>query len=467
MESAPTSIADEADLKSALEWFFEIDTTHGSLEKRILSAQEFFRAHATCMESRWPDPSDLLLKSDLIASYLAQADAFLNRPDSYDLTLAAYIVPFIKHIGAGLEFLRHMPGATDRGRRFLNPKQEHPDGALYELATAIRYAYEDFEVEFVPETSGRSADLRVGPPGSTKDLYVECKRLRASDYELREKASLRALFSPLAVLIRERRLSVFIDVQFISDLAKIPQSYLADRIASAVHSPLYLPHGYPWHDEYSEGVVKDACIDSVRADARENGPLIVGPKMWRLLTGDFLPSGPYHFILRGRSDERDPRYVDKVDYASVLSWHCLSPDSIGARARHISSLLSNIDRQLSTAPMGIAHIGMYAERDTITADRRRARNLEAVGRFRPNSKLIDIYTHYYMPRVSESHSWTIDETTDSNSRLDEPLLDDPRILVLDDLQLDTTEAAWHLPPPPLRGTMSPTASHRRKDEQDY
>jgi hypothetical protein len=387
------------------------------------------------------------MKSDLIASYLAQVDAFLKDPQSYDLTLAAHILPFIKHIGAGLKFLEHMPGAVDRGRRLLNPKQEHPDGGLYELAAAIRYAHEDFEVEFVSESSVRSADLRVGPPDSTKDLYVECKRLRASEYELREKASMRTLFAPLAALIHENRLSVFIDVKFTSELIKVPRSYLADRVASAVRSPLYLPGGYPWRDEYSEGVVRDADIDAVRADTREHGPLVVGPKMWRLLTGELLPSGPYHMMLRGESDERDRRYVDQLDYASVLSWHCLSPDSIEARARHISSLLADIDRQLAAAPMGIAHIGMYAERDAISADRRRQRNLEAVGRFRANSKLIEIYLHYYMPRVSESHSWTIDETADTNSRMDEPLLDDPRILILGDLQLDTTEAAWHLPPP--------------------
>jgi hypothetical protein len=323
-------------------------------------------------------PGELLLKSDLIASYLAQADAFLHDPASYDLTLAAHIVPFLKHIGAGVGLLRRMPGAEDRARRLPTPKQQHPDGVLFELSAAIRYAREDFEVEFVPESSTRSADFRVGPAGSTKDLHVECKRLRASEYELREQ-------------------------------------------------------------------------DAVRADTRANGPLIVGPKMWRLLTGELLPSGPYHIMLRGQSDEQDARYIDQVDYASVLSWHCLAPRSIDARGPHIFSLLADIDRQLATAPMGTAHIGMYAERDTISADRRRQLNREAVGRFQANSKLIDIYLHYYLPRVSEAHSWTIDETAEMGSRLDEPLLEDPRIFMLAELQPDATKAAWDLPPPqPLR-----------------
>jgi len=40
-------------------------------------------------------------KTDLIASCLAQVNVFLHAPSSYDLTLAAHILAFIKHIGAG------------------------------------------------------------------------------------------------------------------------------------------------------------------------------------------------------------------------------------------------------------------------------------------------------------------------------------------------------------------------------
>jgi len=448
MANALNGIGDDQDLRAALGWFHEIDPTSGGLAKRIISAQEFFRAHAAERELQWPEPTDLLMKSDLIASYLAQADAFLQEPRSYDLTLAAHIVPFIKHIGMGLKVLRRMPGVVDRARRLLNPKQEHPDGALYELIAAIRYAHEEFEVEFVPESACRSADLRVGPPDSTKDLYIECKRLRPSDYELREKASIKALFAPLARLIHERRLSVFVDVQFVAELTKVPRTYLADRVASAAQAPLQLLNGYPWRDRYAEGVVRQTHIAHVRADTDEHGPLIVGPKMWRLLTGEVLQSGSYHVALQAKSDDRDPRYVDDVLYASVLSWQCLAPESIDARARHISSLLARIDRQLEMAPMGIAHIGMYAERDTVSADLRRARNIAAVRRFRANSKLTDVYLHYYLPRISENHSWTIDETADSSSRLDAPLLDDPRLLFHGDSMLDTDVAAWHLQFPP-------------------
>lgn len=100
----------------------------------------------------------------------------------------------------------------------------------------------------------------------------------------------------------------------------------------------------------------------------------------------------------------------------------------------------------SESERGIAHIGMYAERDGVAADLRRARNIEAARRFEPKSKLVDLYVHYFVPRISEHSCWTIDETADAGGWLDSPLLDDYRMLIHGDLQ-DTTEAAWHLSPP--------------------
>jgi hypothetical protein len=134
-----------------------------------------------------------VLKNDLVASYLAQADALLHDRRSYDLNLGARVVPFIKRIGNQIDALRRIPGAADRVRRMLRLRQEHPAGALYELVTAARYAHEGFTVEFVPETSQRTGDLRLLIPHLPREVQVECKRLQPSQYEQREAASARAL----------------------------------------------------------------------------------------------------------------------------------------------------------------------------------------------------------------------------------------------------------------------------------
>jgi hypothetical protein len=251
------------------------------------------------------------VKDDLIASYLAQADALLRDWRVYDLVLGARIVPFIKHIGKGVEYLRRMPGAIERARRLLNPKCGHPDGALYELVTAVRYSRDDYEVEFVPETHDRAGDLRVGVLGTRKNVQIECKRLRPSVYELREAALIRQLFGPLRELIHARRLSIHVDVQFNGELAEVPEAYLAERAATAISSTLALPTGYPWRDDHAEGIVRAAHLDHVLADI-EDSSLLFSTKMARLLTGQILPDSGVLMALRALPRKEDPRYVDDV-----------------------------------------------------------------------------------------------------------------------------------------------------------
>jgi hypothetical protein len=93
---------------------------------------------------------------------------------------------------------------------------------------------------------------------------------------------------------------------------------------------------------------------------------------------------------------------------------------------------------------GIAHIGIYAERETASADLKRNHNLEVATNFRAQSKLIDVYLH--MPQVWETISWTIAETDYPGSRLASALLDDPRLVCFADSDVDTDVAAWHLSP---------------------
>jgi hypothetical protein len=449
MHTPSFGIEDDEDIRAALEWFHQVTGDHSDLVKRMRMAQAYLRSHFVSTNLVWPEPDDLVLKSDVIASYLSQADSLLNDYRGYDATLGSRAIPWIKSIGVGVEALRHMPGVTERARRLLDAKQQHPEGVLYELVAAARYAHEGFEVEFIPESSTRTADIRLGPPGETKALHVECKRLRPSAYESREAVHVRSLFTRLAALADQRRLSVWVDVTFTEELAKVPEAYLADRVLNSVRSPLVLAGGYPWKDEFAEGMVRWLSLDALIADTRRNGPVLAGPKMWRLLTGGTLQPGAYHLALCARSAPEDSRYVDRVQMATALSWQCLATESIETRARHVSSLLADIDRQLMGAPMGMAHIGMYAERDTAAADRRRERNHAAVKQFAAKSKLLQINLHYYLPRIAEANSWTIDETVDWFGQLETPFLDDPKLLHLGEPDIDSDQAAWHLPPPPI------------------
>lgn len=445
MSAQPQPLEEDEDIRRALDWFHEVALDSQNLSARIRVAQEHYRAGSIPVDHRWPDTTRLLLNSDRIASYLAQADAILRDRRVYDAVLGSRILPFIKTIGSGVDYLRHMEGAADRVRGMLNSNNDHPDSALFELTTAVRYAREPLNTGFILESDRRMADLRVSEDGL--EVHIECKRLRPSIYELRESGYVRALFESLEALVHERGLSVHIDVNFTTELAQVPNDYLVEHVQTAITSRLLLADGYPWSDGLGEGVVRPANVSAVRADTTDSS-LLFGPKMARLLTGQIVSDGSYLMAASALPRREDPRYIDLVRYASALTWHCLAPASIEARARHVRSKLADISNQLTNAPMGIAHIGMDAERDPVTADLRRQRNLDTVLSFQPSSPLVEVELHYFLPRVSEVSSWMIDETVDTFS-LWGSLLGDARILGLGEPELEDTRPAWHMPPPPL------------------
>jgi hypothetical protein len=440
-------VIDDPDVAQALEWLTSVSRSPTALRDRLRAAQEFYRANSVSNGIIWPETSRLLIPRDSIASYLAQADALLTDRRVYDLSLASRVIPFIKHIGRNIELLREVPGAVSRAQRMLEPSTEHPDGSLYELIAAIRYGGECSSVEFVTESNIPTSDLRARVNGIPADFNIETKRLRASVYELRELATVRLLFAEFERIVHAKRISTWVDVQFRQELGYIPRHYVAQRVSRALESPFILPNGYAWEDEFGSGVVREANIDAVLEDIRASY-LLVGPKLARLLTGSVVPANQFQLVIRAVPHRTDPRYIDRVAYASVLTWTSASERSIDARAKHVRSKLAEIDKQMQTTDYGIAHIGMEAERDIPTADLRRERNLAAVRSFSPSSRLAEVHLHYYLPRVTEVSAWMIDETVDSNGVLEIGVLEDARLLPRDEADLDTDLPAWHLPPPP-------------------
>ncbi|KAF7963415.1 hypothetical protein AWV80_10005 [Cupriavidus sp. UYMU48A] len=101
---------------------------------------------------------------------------------------------------------------------------------------------------------------------------------------------------------------------------------------------------------------------------------------------------------------------------------------------------------MKASPVGIAHIAMDAERDTLAADLRRKRNLEAVSKFAFESRMAAMRLHYFVPRVTEVHSWLIDETVDffNRSGIGARL---PRKIFSRSKSLNNDLPAWHQSPP--------------------
>lgn len=386
-----------------------------------------YKSRCGLQQGRWVRSDDLLLPSDLPAAWLAQALALIHRADCFDARLGSRVIPLIKSIGASMPFLASVPGSEERVRRMMRDRTTAPGSALFELAVAGRYCREGCRVEFIQEGSQRSPDFRV--VSGSAEIHVECKRLQSSLYEAREACNAETLFEAFERFTLERRVNLFVEVRFTQELDSVPVDYLAQKAEQAITSPLVLPDGYPWADEYGSGVVRWGNLSAIRQDTSSEGPILVGPKFIRLLTRQALDPGKCLLSVRAQSaHSEDSRFIDDVELASVVYWECLAPESVRARARHVTSKLAEINQQAAGSSVAIAHIGMDAERDPVAADLRRSKNKKAILQFMPTSRLAEIEVHYFMPREFEHVSWAIDEMVDTfMARGMSPFLEDARL----------------------------------------
>lgn len=439
-------VEQDDDVERALRWFFEVSDDPAALAERMYSAQNHYReaTHAVAGPLSRMDIAEAY--GDSIALYLAQAVALLRDRRTYDLHLGSRVIPFIKTIGVNLDLVNRIVGADGRARRMLREKAQHPDGALFELIAAIRYARMDgWAVEFIPEHIGRTADFLVR--GSEGEIHVECKRLQKSKYEIYENQQAEKLFAPVSQLVHQKKLSLAIDISFNAELSIIPESYLVDRVFSIIRSSLFVSGSYPWRDKFSEGELWFSDLKAARKDIAGSS-LLIGSKMARLLTGRPIPDSNFHLSCGGVPREADPRFIDSLEYGSAILWRCNAEVSVNARARHVRAKLAEIDKQLANAPIGMAHIGMEAERGEEAADLRRVKNKNAVMTFQARSNLAEVFFHYFLPRVSENSSWMIDETTDSfGSQPISFLGDATRLLGGTHDGLIENEPAWRQPLP--------------------
>lgn len=433
------------EIEATLRWFFEVCDDPLELAERIEAARSHYRIATNFTDGRWVtlDPFDGF--DDRIAVILAQAVGELRDIRTRDLFLASETLPFLKIIGSHIDLVRSIPGASERARRMLLATEQHPDGGIFELAVALRYAREPgLQVAFIPEKDIQTADLLITIEDDVEDafhIHVECKRLRPSVYEKAEHRRASEILNCINDFVHDRKVSLSVDVTFTEELHKVPNDYLLNRLREIKDSKILLPGTYPWKDEFGEGTVSLSDLDAVRDDI-DGTFLLVASKLARLLAGGERPEEHFHLVCGGIPHPDDPRFIDEIDYGTAIFWRSLAEQSVDDRARHISSKLAKIDRQVASAPWAIVHIGMDVERDNRTADLRRERNLAAAGRFKPRSNLIEIDLHYFLPRTSEAVSWMIDETVEPFSRMDSPFFETPRILGGTNDGLVENQPAW-------------------------
>lgn len=429
----------DPEIAAALVWLAASSGDAPALFARLIAAQQRYREVTADITARGKDPSWSDLGPDIVAAYLAQGKSLLDDRRSYDFALVSHVAPWLKQLGANLPALAQVEGAPDRALRMLQKSMVLPDTALFELVMASNYAAEGFDVAFIEEGPGKTPDLRLSSGGADNELFVELKRLQRGDYEIEERRRHVEIFRHLEPLLREQGLSVDVDVTYEKELADVPVDYLLQQMKRALASPVLLPGGYPWRDEFGSGLIRDANVAAVRRDTRDSY-LYFGTKMARLLSGRVVSENNYHLAAQASANPEDPRYIDRMKFGSIVTWQCIAPKAIERKARYVRSKLSEADKQIAGHGRGIIHIAMDAELHSEASDLRRQRNQDTLGTFQMNSQVAIVYLHYLVPRVSENHSWLTDETVDVFSRLERP--PPPFPAFPSSTTLDNDEPAW-------------------------
>lgn len=438
------NIEDDLDVRAALAWLGRASGNERAFHARLESAQSAYREFTASAEHRGQDPAVGEFGADVVAAYFAQAKSFVDERRTYDFALASTTVPWVKQLGRHVALLDGIVGARGRAARMLSAETVTPDSAMFELVMASNYAANGLEVAFVEEARGqaRTPDLRLTIPDLPRPFFVECKRLERGQYEQMERARHRLLFRDLARLIHASALSVHIDVIYTRELAEVPDTYLTEHLRQALASTIVTPGGHPWKDEFGYGEIRRANLAAVREDTRD-ASLYFGTKLARLLSGRIVRETSYSLAAGADPDSRDSRYINRIHYGSVVTWQCVAPRAIERKSRYVKSKLVEADRQLQGLGPAIVHMAMDAELACESSGLRRARNIEAIKAFVPISTLVAIYVHYLVPRISEAHSWLVDETVDTFGPTTEPM--EPTRIFPAASPVDNDLPAWQQP----------------------
>lgn len=436
----PAGIEDDDDVRAALRWFGNVSGDPAGFFRRLRLAQQTYTRLTADPKNLGKDLDLGAFGTDVVGSFLAQAKSLLDNRRSFDFALASRCIPWMKQIGVNVGALAKVPGASDRAYRMLGQSSE-PDSALFELAMAGNYAADGEEVAFVEEQPGvaKTPDLHLFVDGPPDTVAIEFKRLRRGQYEAQEGDLQRRIFERVAALINERSLSLHIDVNYTVELRDVPESYLADWLLRFLSSPLVMPAHYPWRDEFGSGEIHPANVDAVLQDIRSSS-LYFGTKLARLLAGSPVRESNYQLVAGLDPDDRDSRYFEEFHYGSVITWQCTAPKAIERKTRHVKAKLVEAAQQVKSEKVGVIHLAMDVEIGCESSDLRRQRNKEVISEFRAESPVAALYVHYLVPRVSEMHSWIVDETVDMFGSGPDPV--PPMMIFPGSAPLDNDLPAW-------------------------
>lgn len=221
--------------KKALDWFIE---SMGEKEwhRRRKGVADYFHSvkdktftkeviQADGFEKHF---SPIAVYADWISWYMYLVEAIFERQGCDDPFQSARIYPFFAAIGRDIDALKKMPGINQRLKLMFNEAQNKPDSTLFELAVALLYHRNGWDVVFLEEhPAKKTPDFEVTRNGMT--FWVECKRFaKVTDFAEEERLHWQKRCKHLFNAMRLKKSRAFVDIIF-----KVPIADTLDHILGA------------------------------------------------------------------------------------------------------------------------------------------------------------------------------------------------------------------------------------------
>ncbi|WP_414953828.1 hypothetical protein [Caballeronia eucalypticola] len=166
---------------------------------------------------------------DTFGWYLYLCELTIARPHESPTYYSSRVLPFLGAIGRKLHYQASVRNLDAKLLETATERKREPDGLIFEILVALSYAELGFTVEFIPEGSARTPDMRVEMHGDS--FLVECKRMSSrSQYAVEEERLWRKQWEVAEPVVKNVSQWVWLDVVIHVELSTLEPNWLARKL---------------------------------------------------------------------------------------------------------------------------------------------------------------------------------------------------------------------------------------------
>ena len=280
------------------------------------------------------------------AYYLSVADCHLKKEPLLDIYTAARAVPQIYYLGASIESLRNVDGASRKIRELWRAPSTETDSRIFELLVAAAFARMGHEVSFIEETAEKSPDLRLHD--KPIPIVVECKRKQPlNEYEEKEFSIIEEVFSILCDEQEELGLIGELAIGFKEELVGVSAANIIQDIRGITKSlSTYATKETGWGTIDLKPVPLSTTFEPTR---------LYSPDFLKSVFGIDLQTDEFDGICAVVKNNQFP-IVDRAELPFLMRWTSNSKIAFEKKLRTVMSLWIEAVGQIPTGEAGLIYI---------------------------------------------------------------------------------------------------------------